>query len=89
MKELKHSLVGRRPGPHQSYYEGRNVSVCVFVLCCLQAGGHQTRQEGQSWAQMSLMAGNATFLSVCAVESPAGNPIGSALVFSNPVKSTL
>ena len=28
-----------------------------------------------------MMAENATFLSVCAGESQAGNPIGSALVY--------
>ncbi len=71
------------------------MSVCLFVpylLCRLRADGHQTWQEGQGWAQktprgtllrnlrQSLVARNATFLSVCAGESQAGNPIGSALV---------
>ena len=56
----------------QYQYKTRSVSGSV----CVQTPPPLTGRR----ASIFIMAENATFLSVCADESQAGNPIGSALV---------
>ncbi len=67
---------------HSAYYNftiQREMSECLFVCDYPLA---LTDRSVPNLAEKSGIgtAGNATFVSVCAGESQAGNPIGSALV---------
>ena len=68
----------------KSYYKTRNVCMFVCVLSPLafrdRSAPNLAGKSGIGTDILNLMmAGNATFVSVCADESQAGNPIGSAL----------
>ena len=60
------------------------MSVCLFVLISSAVYEPIGTKLGKcTLLSLFMVAENATFLSVCAGESLAGNPIGTALVLWN------